>query len=458
MEFGSQVLTVGEISKIISENLQGERFQGILVRGEITAKKYSNGHIYMDVKDPNDAEGNSSFARAQLRFIIWRSRVPYIREQFNVGDVITAFGSLNYYAPSGSVSLVVSNLHVDTSGEGKALLAKKRLLEKLDKMGLLSPEVKKAIPRFVKRLAIVSSQEAAGYQDILNTLARRFPCEEVKLFPATVQGESAPASICNALYAAYSWAPDALIIGRGGGSKTDLSCFDDERVAMAIKDRNCPIITAIGHSIDVSVVDRMADCCAITPTDAANKINPSLAELQEEVGQLSSMLRGRIENSISTERIAIMDMRARLTSLMPATRISHMKAEVSTLRGQLASLISRSFDQSANFIATSRSNIANLLSNAVDTKKFAARSYRQTISLKLKGDLSAATDRLNSYKGLLASLSVEKNLSRGYALVLDQEGHVMKGSELKENQDVEVRMSNIQAEATIKRVRPRKGM
>lgn len=400
------ILSVGQLSAILKAAFGNPAFQNLWVVGEIVNKTVRNGHVYLDLADPDD----TSLRRASIRGIIWASTAARIFVEYGVGDVITCKGNLDYYQGNGSVSLIISTLVMQKPKEGKALLAKRRLLAKLDAMGALAESRKRPLPRFVKRLAIVSSSEAAGFHDIVDTLARRYPTDECRLFPATVQGASAPDSIAAALAAAYAWQPDALIIGRGGGSKGDLSCFDDEKVALAILRSPCPVITAIGHQIDVSIADRLADRCAITPTDAANCINPSFAELEADCAAYAKSLALFMRRAIDSEGLFIMDCRNRLAGLLPVAKIGAMATRIATYKEALA--------------GARKSYLAGAFTRL--------GQYRLALAGRTGLALQEATGSLESYRRLLASGSVAQALKRGFAVVTLNGKTVGRAALLKE--------------------------
>lgn len=425
-----RVLTVGQLSELVGELIESEPLQHLYLQGEVVSKNVRNGHIYFDLGDPDD----TSLKRAAFSCIIWRSTAARLETDFQVGDVLLVKGGLNYYAPSSKVSFVCWNLDILSSGEGKALAAKRKLLEKLDRMGLLDPARKRPLPRFVGKLAIVSSPEAAGYKDMLDTLSRRYPCEEVKLFEAQVQGAAAPDSIAQALRRAYAWGPDALIVGRGGGSKTDLSCFDDERVAMAIAESRCPVITAIGHQVDVSVADRLADVCAITPTDAAGRINPSLEELSEEVEQFRESLTAVSDRRFSRAMMEIIDLRRRLEGLMPSARLARMDTAVRSYRERLCE------------------SLRDSLENAADR----LTDYRSEVLQDLDGSLARAGTRIGVYRSSLGAASVESSLRRGFALVRGESG-ILRAQDIEIGQRIDIQFADGRVEADVTEVEMKRG-
>lgn len=425
-----RVFTVGQLSRIISGVFESPELQNIYLTGEILQKNERSGHFYLDI---GDFDGTPQ-KKAIITAIVWKSRVDRTGvRSCKVGDIVVLKGGLNYYAGNSRVSFIVTGLEVSLTGEGKALLAKNNLLKKLDSMGLLAQERKRSLPRYVDRLAVVSSPEAAGYHDILDTLSRRYPCREVKLFPAIVQGAQAPDSISKALREAYAWKPDAIILGRGGGSKSDLSCFDDERVALAIADSPCPLITAIGHQVDISVADRIADVYAITPTDAASMINPSFVELEEEIAQFRQELSRTLGHLISNGMMGVMDLRQRLTRLLPQAKISSMASRVQVYRERIKASASQS-------ILGARTRLESL---------------RRELIQRLNTSLKASETFLDSARRQLASSSVETNLKKGYAIVTSEDGKSLNEGDFSPGRKVVIRTDKVSAKASIDSVKRR---
>lgn len=387
-----QILTVGQLSDILADCFENPSFKNLWLEGEVSNIVTRGGHIYIDLADPED----TSLRRAIIKGIVWASvasRTPH----FEIGDNIRVRGELNYYKGNSSISFIISYLQVDNS-LGKALLKKRKLLEKLDKLGYLN-RPKKMIPRVVNRLAIISSSEAAGYKDILNTLARRYPVKEVKLFGAIVQGPSAPDSISDALVCAYDWKPDVIIIGRGGGSKADLSCFDSEEVALTLVKSPCPVITAIGHEIDQSVADLLADSVAITPTDAANKINPSIVDLKESLKTETMELLGLLNGIFNDRMMALDQYRQGLNNNMPTVKISNM----------------------AGNLSLAREKINSFLRNCLAPAKTRLDQYKVDLVSSLKNLMDVKRREWSHSRDLLMTLSIDQTLNRGFAIIKKDE-------------------------------------
>lgn len=417
-----RVYSIGQLSSLLTEAFSNPYFQNIWIEGEIVSKNIKNGHVYLDLSDTDD----TSLRKPIIKAIIWKSIAYNLKETYEVGDVIKVKGSLNYYPSNSSVNIIVSYLVKSQNTLGKNLLLKNKLLNKLNVEGYLNRE-KKKIPKYVDKLAIISSNDAAGYKDILNTLSRRYPVKEKKLFQATVQGASAPLSIKKALNEAYLWNPDVIIIARGGGSKTDLSCFDSEIVAYAVISSPCPIISAIGHTIDTSVLDRLADKVAITPTDAANMINPSLDELYSNLSNLKTTFINSLISTYNSESLYLIKLKDKLIDLMPNKKLSNMESKLNLNKKQLFTLLSQ-----------------KLLRKEQELK-----NYKRNFNFSLINAYEAKANKVGQYKNLLESLSINKTLNRGFAIIRKNDKVITSVKMLKIDDRVEIKMRDGEVSSVI---------
>jgi exodeoxyribonuclease VII large subunit len=264
-------------------------FTPLWVRGEVSDfKAHRNGHWYFCLRDDE----------AQLRCVVWsrdRRRIPAPPDD---GMQIVAFGQPTMYAARGEMQFSV--MRMEAEGDGLWRKALELTRARLAADGLLDPQRKRAIPRYPRRVAVITSRDGAALHDILAVVQRRCPSVEIVLVAATVQGDSAPESLCHALDMVSRWGDaDVLIIGRGGGARDDLRAFNDERVARALAACPIPTISAVGHEIDVSICDLVADVRAPTPSAAAEAAVPVQAELRERVRRVAATL-----TALAEERIA----------------------------------------------------------------------------------------------------------------------------------------------------------
>jgi exodeoxyribonuclease VII large subunit len=243
-----------ELQQLISSG-----YSDIRVTGEISGYKlWSSGHAYFTLKD----------ARAQLRCVLFRNTLRWLKCRLADGLAVTARGSLDVRAERGEYQLIVS--HVEPLGRGELQLAFEQLKQKLAAEGLFAAERKRPLPAFPKRIGIVTSPSGAVIRDMLNVLGRRFPGLHIRLWPTLVQGAGAVEGIAAGLrYFSDSGWPDIVIVGRGGGSLEDLWAFNEEPVARAIAASSVPVISAVGHETDFTIADFVADLRAPTPSAAA---------------------------------------------------------------------------------------------------------------------------------------------------------------------------------------------
>lgn len=287
---GVKVLSVSELTRAV-KGMMEDAFPSVWVSGEISnLARPASGHVYLTLKDE----------AAQLRAVIWRSIALRLRFDPHDGLDVIARGRLTVYPPRGEYQLTVEELH--PKGLGAAELALRQLKEKLLLLGYFAPERKRPLPRFPRRVALVTSPTGAAVRDMLEILGRRWPAAEAWVIPVRVQGDGAGDEVAAALrLVSRLGAVDVVIVGRGGGSAEDLWAFNEACVAEAIFRCAIPVVSAVGHEIDLTIADLVADCRALTPSEAAERVTPDrreLAEWLDGVGeQMRGLLRGRLDSS-----------------------------------------------------------------------------------------------------------------------------------------------------------------
>jgi len=299
--------TVSEISGAIKRTLEGE-FGRVRVRGEITElKAYPSGHIYLALKD----EG------AKIRAIIWRFAVPKLSLKPENGVEVIATGKVSAYGERSDYQLIIDRL--EYAGEGALLARIEALRKKLGAEGLFDEARKKPLPRLPRVIGVVSSEKGAVIQDIRTTIARRFP-SHILLWPVPVQGQGAAEQIAAAIHGfsrlpAGMPRPDVLIVARGGGSLEDLMAFNDEAVIRAVAACPIPVISAVGHETDTTLVDFASDRRAPTPTAAAELAVPARAELLAALAQRSARLLQSGQAALNHARLRLSRTEARMPDL-----------------------------------------------------------------------------------------------------------------------------------------------
>jgi exodeoxyribonuclease VII large subunit len=288
------IQTVSDITRQIKQSLETS-FPRIWIQGEISNfKQHTSGHLYFTLKD----EG------AQISGVMWRSRVANLTIVPEDGMKVIARGSITVYPPRGNYQIDCDQ--IQPIGIGELQLAFERLKKKLAAEGLFEPEHKKPIPEYPERIGIVTSETGAALQDIRSVLGRRFPSVEVILVPVRVQGVGAVEEIAEAIKDLNRYGNvDVMIVGRGGGSLEDLWAFNEEIVARAIYDSRIPVISAVGHEIDFSIADFVADLRAATPSAAAEMVVKDRSELIEILRNMWYTINRNIEDKVSSLRDSI---------------------------------------------------------------------------------------------------------------------------------------------------------
>lgn len=266
------ILTVTQINNQIKEVLQAT-FRTVCVEGEISNITFqTSGHIYLTLKDEN----------CQISSCMWRSSTGSLNFRPKTGDKVRCFGYISSYPQRGNYQLIINRMEM--AGLGDVLLMLEERKKKLDSEGLFSPNHKKKLPFFPKRIGVVTSPTGAAFRDICQTTMGRNPHTQIILFPALVQGEGAAATICKMIEIANFYKMvDILIVGRGGGSMEDLLPFSEENVVRAIFNSEIPVISAVGHEIDWSLADFVSDVRAATPTQAAEIAVPVYSEVIQKI-------------------------------------------------------------------------------------------------------------------------------------------------------------------------------
>ena len=370
------IFSVSEANNFIKALLDAvPQLQTIFVRGEIsTYKLYPSGHHYFTLKDEGSA----------LKCVMFRGMAGKLRFRPENGMKVIAFGRIGVFPRDGAYQLYCSELSVE--GVGDLHVAFEQLKEKLFKEGLFDPAHKKPLPKYPKRIAIITSSAGAAVHDMLRILNARWPMSEVVLLPVHVQGAEAPPEIAGALRYANKWqVADLIITGRGGGSIEDLWAFNDERVARAIYASDLPVISAVGHEPDVTISDFVADARASTPSNAAEIAVPEQKELRRRL----DTLRARMEQSAQTR--------------------------VKALRER--------------YEAVDRSRVLRDPMAFIDDKRLLRDYTQRKLSTLAQAQTAQRAQRFASLAASLDALSPLKVLGRGYALARDENGTILRAAE-----------------------------
>ncbi|NTU53379.1 MAG: exodeoxyribonuclease VII large subunit [Chlorobiaceae bacterium] len=390
--------SVGELTRAIKNELES-LFPFVRVKGELSnCKIHSSGHVYLTLKDNE----------AQMPAVIWktvRSRFPL---ELRDGLEVIAEGRLEIYPPAGRYQLICTAIF--GTGEGEQKLALERLIARLAKAGWFDAERKKPVPRFPRRIGLVTSPTGAVIKDMSDVFARRYPSAQLLLYPVQVQGERAVESIVRAIDyfndpANPKHRPDVLIVARGGGSSEDLHAFNDEAVVEAIYRSKIPLISAIGHETDLSVTDMVADLRAGTPSIAAERAVPDRDELLRHIGSLQQRQSILMEGKISGAQLQVDSICNSYAFNRPLQRLGQFEERLES----------------------------------------AAKEMSRALSEKLRDreqHLTSAADRL-------LMLDVRKVLQRGFALVSQDGRYVTSSTELQAGTEIGITFHDGRREARV---------
>jgi exodeoxyribonuclease VII large subunit len=321
----SHAWSVTEINAYLKRMLEADaNLQDLWVDGEISnLSRPSSGHLYFTLKDPSSS----------IRCVMWKNRAQLVTAQLEDGVSVEAHGSISVYEQRGQYQFYVDYLR--PRGEGALFQEFQRLKAQLEGEGLFDPARKRPLPPWPKRIGIVTSPSGAAFQDMRDTLTRRFPLVTVLLSPTSVQGEAAPGEIVAALKLLYEIKPDLILIGRGGGSIEDLWAFNDEAVARTIAASPVPVISGVGHETDFTISDFVADLRAPTPTAAAELAVPDQGELRLNLEdlrlRLAKLARGRVQD----QRWKLDSTIAQVSRLSPLAQVGSGRQRLDELTGRL---------------------------------------------------------------------------------------------------------------------------
>lgn len=321
-----RIYSVGQVNTYIKNMFAQDFMLGkISIKGEVSNCKYhGSGHIYFSLKDASGTIAAVMFAGNRKNGLKFRMRD---------GDNVVVTGSVEVYERDGRYQLYARQIELD--GAGALFLRFEALKQELAQMGMFAPEYKRPIPKYIRRLGIVTAPTGAAIQDIRNISRRRNPFVQLILYPAQVQGDGAAASIVNGIHALERLAVDTIIVGRGGGSIEDLWAFNEEIVARAIFACTVPIISAVGHETDTTIADYVADLRAPTPSAAAELAVYDYAQFREAVRVLKTTLHLRMREHIRLEYQKQEQLRTKLRYLSPKAVLHNRRQYAVDLEDQL---------------------------------------------------------------------------------------------------------------------------
>ena len=422
-----KIYTVSQLNRE-SKRLLNEHFLSVQVEGEISnLSTPSSGHVYFTLKD----------ASAQIRCAMFRTQHRRLTFKPENGLQVIAQAQVTLYEPRGDYQLVVESL--EQAGDGALRKAFEALKQKLSTQGLFDPSHKKPIPALPSCIGIITSPTGAAIRDILTVLKRRFPAIPVILYPVAVQGEQAQHEIARAVATANTLKQcDVIILGRGGGSLEDLWAFNEEIVARAIYASDIPVITGIGHEIDFSIADFVADLRAATPSAAAEHAAPDQREWLNRFQALELKLWQQLKRVQSQKAQTLNWLSKRLEQQHPGQKLTRNAQRLDELELRLVRAIQSQL-RHARIMLDNRA--AKLWQQTPTTKIKALSVQQQHLQRRLTAAITHKLERLNQQllkaSQTLHAVSPLATLNRGYALVTEPEsGKIIRSTEQLRKGDI----------------------
>jgi exodeoxyribonuclease VII large subunit len=315
---------------------------------------------------------------AQIRGVIWRTTATRLPFQVREGQHVLCGGDVEVYPPRGSYQLIIRL--IEPLGLGAQQLALQQLKQKLAAEGLFDPRRKKPLPVFPRRIAFVTSPSGAAVRDFLQVASRRWRGIQLLVIPAKVQGDGAAQEIVRGIRAAHRLPrpPDVLVVGRGGGSVEDLGCFNDEKVVRAIFAATIPVVSAVGHEIDVTLADLVADVRALTPSEAAERIVPAVAELKQGLTKLAQRLGGALRTQAASARHRLLALAARPVLRRPFDLIHDRAQQLDELTDRARRAVWRWMEQARRQTASLTNHLESLSPLGVLARGYSVTMREQT--------------------------------------------------------------------------------
>lgn len=414
-------LTVTALTKYLKYKFDSdENLRKVYIKGEISNYKlHTTGHLYFSIKDENSI----------IKAIMFSSNAKKLTFEPKEGMKVLVTGTVSVYPATGSYQIYVESLEED--GIGNLYIEFEKLKAKLASEGLFDPKYKKTIPEFPMNIGIVTASTGAAIRDILSTIKRRYPICKTYLFPCLVQGEFASADIVSKIKEANNYDLDVLIVGRGGGSFEDLNCFNDEQVARTIFESKIPIISAVGHEVDFTIADFVADLRAPTPTGAAEMAVPNIVDLQNSINQYKIRLNESIYKTINLKKLYLDSIKNSYIIKNPLLMYQNVIQKVETITDKLNTIMLKK-------INIEKINLENMKNNYIIKNP-------NVLYIDKQKELGNIIAKLN----LLNPLNI---LDRGYNITYKDNHIVTSIKEIKENDNLNIKMKDGNLKVTVNEV------
>ena len=425
-------LTVSALNRYLKAKIDSdEQLQKILIKGEVSNfKHHSSGHLYFTLKDET----------SRINAVMFASKARKLPFELENGMKVLIQASVSVYDVAGTYQLYVNNIEQD--GLGNLYLRYEQLKKALALEGLFDQEHKQEIPKFPSKIAVLSAYPSAALADIVRTIKLRFPVVRVIVFAIPVQGKGAYLHIINTWNYVDSLGFNTIIIARGGGSLEDLWNFNEEALARAIYNCKTPIISGVGHEIDYTICDFVADCRCATPTAAGIKATPDLVELKQNVNNINYTLNTLMKQKITLNKQMLNKLNSFYLFKNPNKLFEDKKVKIDYLSDRLKDVFTynlnlqsnkaknliQTFNHQANLFTLEQKNHLNLIN--------------QTMEQLMKQKIKYEKEKLYYTLSKLNTLSPLKVLERGYAIVLKEDNVVLTVNELKTGDKIKIKMKD----------------
>lgn len=418
-------LTVSAITRYLKAKFDvDENLQTVFLKGEISNfKAHTSGHFYFSLKDET----------SKINAIMFRSNASKVLFKPADGMKVLVTGRISVYEAMGSYQIYVDEMLED--GVGNLYIAFEQLKKKLQAEGLFDKEHKRPIPKIPKRVGIITASTGAAIRDIMTTIKRRFPICETILFPTLVQGENAKEDIVRNIERAQNYDLDVLIVGRGGGSIEDLWPFNEEIVARAIYNSKIPVISAVGHEVDFTIADFVADLRAPTPTAAAELAVPNMSDLKKHINQLSIRLNEAIYKKVNYLKLYLDSVKNSFVIKNPMVMFENKKQSLDLMNTKLNDLMLGRVDK---------------LKNELEKLK---KSYVLTNPKLLYKDKIVEVKNIIDKLNLLNPLNI---LSRGYSITYLNDKALKSVKEVNKEDLLKIKLSDGLVDARVTNIKEEK--
>ncbi|XPV67984.1 MAG: exodeoxyribonuclease VII large subunit [Halarcobacter sp.] len=360
-------ITVSSLNTQIKSILE-TTFVSVYVQGEISNLTYHNsGHIYFSVKDESST----------ISCVMFKGNARFLKFQLELGQKVVISGSITVYTPRGNYQLMCTK--IEPLGQGSLALAYEQLKKKLQEKGYFDSSIKKQLPKYPKKIALVSSATGAAIEDMKKVAHHRWPLVELILIPTLVQGEDAKFSIVNSIKFADKLDVDIIVVGRGGGSVEDLWAFNEEIVASAIYEAKKPIISAVGHEVDFLISDFVADVRAATPSNAMEIALPDINEHRIYLDNLQIDLQNRVKNILRHKEIELNNILKHFEQNSLEAKFRFINEQISILKSNYKNYLSQIFNTKQDRLSSLKESYSNNHPNKKSLKGYVQISQNNKI-------------------------------------------------------------------------------